>query len=74
MVFIVFSTINSLIAQLLYLVRDTKPPILFSPIFRPNFPQFELLKSLFSFSTAKIEKNSWENWGKQDWWFGGLVV
>ena len=33
MVFIVFSTINSLIAQLLYLVRDTKPPILFSPKF-----------------------------------------
>ena len=27
------------------------------------------IKSLFSFSTAKTEKNWWKNWGKQNWWF-----
>jgi hypothetical protein len=24
---------------------------------------------MLSSSTAQAEKNSWKNWGKQDWWF-----
>ena len=30
---------------------------------------FRPMKSLFSFSTDKTDKNEWKNWGKQDWWF-----
>ena len=30
---------------------------------------FGSIRSLFSFSTAQTEKNSWKNWGKQNWWF-----
>ena len=28
---------------------------------------------MLSFSTAQTEKNSWKNWGKQSWLFGGLM-
>ena len=30
-------------------------------------------RRLFSFSTAKTEKNLRKNWGKQDSLFGGLI-
>jgi hypothetical protein len=73
----------------MYLVHDiktTKPSILFSPIFsqqkeKKNFSLvqtrekacFKPIKSLFYFSIAQAEKNSWKNLGRQDWWFGGLM-
>ena len=28
---------------------------------------------MLSFSTGQIEKNSWENWGIQNWLFGGEI-
>jgi hypothetical protein len=31
------------------------------------------MKSLFSFSTAKLRKIRGKNWGRQDWLFGGLI-
>ena len=34
---------------------------------------FEPIRSLFSFLTAQTEKNSWKNWGKQDWLFDSLM-
>jgi hypothetical protein len=34
---------------------------------------FGPMKSLFSFSTTKIEKHWWKKWGNQDWLFGNLM-
>ena len=67
------------------LVRDIKPPILFSPIFSPNFSQLEQLKKPFllvqnrfflSFGPIKsliYFLSGGKNWGKQDSWFGGWM-
>ena len=59
-----------------YLVRDIKPPILFSPIFSTNFSQFEQLKRKQTFHWSNTEKENlfWtnkncKNWEKHDWLF-----
>ena len=31
------------------------------------------MKSMLSFLTTQLRKNRGKNWGKHDWWFGGLM-
>ena len=45
-------------------------------VIQNSFFQSWTNESLFSFSTAqteKLRKNWGNNWGRQDWWFGGLM-
>ena len=49
--------------------KETK--LFIDPKLRQNL--FWTNKNEFSFSTANTEKNSWKNWGNQDYLFGGLI-